>query len=149
MMIVEKVMLLRSVGIFASVADEYLTDVAQRAGEVRLAAGETLFEKDDPGTMLYVIVNGRIRIHANQVTLAELGELETVGEMAALDPERRSASATAIDDTYLLSLSHRDIRELMEIDVEVAIGIVRVLCRRLRAANLRNTPGTPERREGG
>jgi CRP-like cAMP-binding protein len=81
---------------------------------------------------MYVIINGKIRIHVEDRVLAELGELDVLGEMAALDPEPRSATATATEDAFLLSLSHHDIRHLMEIDVEVAIGLIRTLCRRLR-----------------
>jgi CRP/FNR family transcriptional regulator, cyclic AMP receptor protein len=125
-------MFLRGVEIFSSVHDEYLADVANRTKEVHLAAGETLFARGDTGTLMYVIVKGRMRIHVEDRVLAELGELEVLGEMAALDPEPRSANATAIEDTYLLSLSHHDIRHLMEIDVEVATGLIRTLCRRLR-----------------
>jgi CRP/FNR family cyclic AMP-dependent transcriptional regulator len=135
MLTIEKVMFLRSVEIFSSVHDEYLADVALRMKEVHLAAEETLFKKGDPGTLMYVIIKGRIRIHIEDRVLAELGELDVLGEMAVLDPEPRWASATAIEDTYLLSLSHRDIRHLMEIDVEVAAGLIRTLCRRLRRAD--------------
>jgi CRP-like cAMP-binding protein len=132
MLTVEKVIFLRGVEIFTSVHDEYLADVARRMKEVHLAAGETLFKKGDTGTLMYVIFRGKIRIHIENRVLAELGELEVLGEMAALDPEPRSASATAVEDTYLLSLSHHDLRHLMEIDVEVASGLIRTLCRRLR-----------------
>jgi CRP-like cAMP-binding protein len=132
MLTVEKVIFLRGVEIFASVHDEYLADVARRMKEVHLAAGETLFKKGDAGTLMYVIFRGKMRIHVEDRVLAELGELDVLGEMAALDPEPRSASATAINDTCLLSLSHRDLRQLMEIDVEVASGLIRTLCQRLR-----------------
>jgi CRP/FNR family transcriptional regulator, cyclic AMP receptor protein len=132
MLTVEKVMFLRGVEIFSSIHDEYLADVARRMKEVRLSAGETLFKRNDIGNLMYVIVKGKMRIHLEDRIVAELGELDVLGEMAALDPESRSASATAIEDTYLLTLSHHDIRDLMEVDVEVAMGLIRTLCRRLR-----------------
>jgi CRP-like cAMP-binding protein len=132
MLTVEKVMFLRGVEIFTSVQDEYLGDVAVRMKEVHLVAGETLFHRGDTGTLMYVIVKGKMRIQVDDRVLAELRELDVLGEMAALDPEARSASAIAVEDTYLLSLSHDDIRHLMEVDVEVATGIIRTLCRRLR-----------------
>jgi CRP-like cAMP-binding protein len=132
MLTIEKVMFLRGVEIFASIHDEYLADVARRMKEVRLSAGETLFKKNDVGNLMYVIVRGKIRIHLDDRTVAELGEQDVLGEMAALDPEPRSASATALEDSYLLTLSHDDIRALMEVDVEVAMGLIRTLSRRLR-----------------
>ena len=132
MQTIEKVIFLRGVGIFASVDDEYLAEVARRMNEVRLAPAQVLFEKGDEGHLMYIIVSGRVRVHSDNRTIAELGEQEVIGEMAVLDPERRSASVTAIQDTLLLSLTHRDMYALIEADVEVARGLIRVLCRRLR-----------------
>jgi CRP-like cAMP-binding protein len=128
----DKVTLLRSVGIFSSVDAKHLADVAHRTKEVQLSAGEALFKRGDTGTLMYVILKGKMRVHVDDRVLADLGELDVLGEMAALDPEPRSASVTALENTVLLSLSHSDIRRLIKIDVEVAVGLIRTLCRRLR-----------------
>ena len=138
----EKVRLLRSIGIFSSVDAKHLSDVADRTKEVHLSAGEALFKRGDTGTLMYVILNSRVRVHVADRVLAELGELDVLGEMAALDPEPRSASVTAIENTLLLSLSHSDIRRLIKIDVEVAIGLIRTLCRRLRKVASQAAPAS-------
>jgi CRP-like cAMP-binding protein len=128
----EKVRFLRHVGILSSIEDDRLTDLACRMKEVRLSAGETLFKRGDTGTLMYIIMKGTMRVHVEDRVLAELGERDVLGEMAALDPEPRSASVTAIENSLLLSLDHHDIRRLIKLDVEVALGLIRTLCRRLR-----------------
>ena len=138
----EKVRLLRSIGIFSSVDAKHLADVADRTKEVHLSAGETLFKRGEAGTLMYVILKGRMRVHVEDRVLAELGELDVLGEMAALDPEPRSASVTAIENSLLLSLSHHDVRRLIKIDVEVAIGLIRTLCRRLRKVASQTAPAS-------
>jgi CRP-like cAMP-binding protein len=138
----EKVRLLRSIGIFSSVDAKHLAEVADRTKEVQLSAGETLFKRGETGTLMYVILKGRMRVHVEDRVLAELGELDVLGEMAALDPEPRSASVTAIENSLLLSLSHHDVRRLIKIDVEVAIGLIRTLCRRLRKVASQAAPAS-------
>ena len=128
----EKVRFLRHIGIFSSIEEERLADVASRMKEVQLSAGETLFKRGDAGTLMYIIMKGTMRVHVEGRVLAELGEREVLGEMAALDPEPRSASVTAMENSLLLSLDHHDVRRLIKLDVEVAIGLIRTLCRRLR-----------------
>lgn len=132
MLIIEKVLVLRSTGIFARIRDEYLAHLARRCTEVRLGSNDVLFKQGDRGDCLYVVVQGRIRIEANGVTLAELGEGEVVGEMAALDPEPRSATVAAMSDTLLLRISNDDLNILMSGDEAIARGIITVLCQRLR-----------------
>jgi CRP-like cAMP-binding protein len=136
----DKVALLRSVGIFSSVDAKHLADVAHRTKELQLSAGETLFKRGDTGTLMYVILKGKMRVHVDDRVLADLGELDVLGEMAALDPEPRSASVTAIKDSLLLSLSHHDVLHLIKIDVEVAVGLIRTLCRRLRKVASQSVP---------
>jgi len=66
--------------------------------------------------------------------LATLGDGEVFGEMAVLDPEPRMASVSAIEDTLLLRMDGSALQDLMTEYDEIARGIVRMLCRRLRAA---------------
>lgn len=74
--------------------------------------------------------------------VGELGERNVVGEMAALDPEPRSASVSALDDSLLLKLTSEDLDLLMSEDVEVARGIIQTLCRRLRSVRNASSSGS-------
>jgi CRP-like cAMP-binding protein len=143
---IEKVIILKSVNIFAETLDEILADVAQVCEEVAICAGEAVFEKGDTGDSLYIIVSGKVRVHDGEHTLNFLGERDVFGEMALLDPEPRSASVTAAEDTQLLRLGQEPFFELMEDRMEVARGIIKVLSRHLRArvqdlADLRTRQG--------
>jgi hypothetical protein len=63
-------------------------------------AGAVVFEEGDPGSRMYVIHSGEVRIvkrvGAREVELARLGPGEAFGEMALL--ERQPRSATAVVD---------------------------------------------------
>lgn len=141
---IEKVLILRSVGIFANVRESSLTYVAQSLREITIAAGELLFAQGDFGDSLYVIVSGKLRVHIGNETLAVLGERQAVGEMAALDPEPRSASVTAVTDSLLLRMSSTSLEHLIADDVRVARGIIRELCNRIRVSNTSKEPAVAE-----
>ena len=128
----ERVIILKSVGIFAQTPDEVLADVASILGEVHLPAGTTIFEKGAPGTSMYIIVSGRVRVHEGEHTLSELADRDVFGEMALLDPEPRVASISALEDTELLSLDQEPFYALMADRMEVARGVIGVLTGRLR-----------------
>jgi CRP-like cAMP-binding protein len=130
---IEKVMVLKTVSIFSETPDDVLAEVASLLEEQDVDAGEAVFRKGDLGTAMYVVVEGRVRVHDGERTLRELGERDIFGEMAALDPEPRSASVTALAPTRLFRLDQEDLYELMSDRIEVVRGVIRVLCRRLRA----------------
>jgi CRP-like cAMP-binding protein len=133
LLLVEKVIILKTVSIFAAIPDSTLAEVATLLEEQVLSAGERLFEKGDPGHCMYIIVSGRLRVHDGDQLLNDLGERDIVGEMAVVESAPRSASVTAIEETRLLRLDQEPLYELMADHIEVARGIIQVLSSRLRA----------------
>jgi CRP-like cAMP-binding protein len=129
---IEKVIVLKSVSIFAETPEEYLAEVAAVAEEENFLAGDEIIKMDDVGTSMYVIYEGKVRAHRGDKELGILEERSVFGELAALDPEPRSADITAIEDTHVLRLEGDAIYDLMAENIEVARGIIRALCRRVR-----------------
>lgn len=129
----ERVALLRRVRFFASAPAGALPRVAAVMEPFTLAAGTTLFAKGDRGDCLYVIAEGRLRIHDGELVINDLVAGDVVGELAALDAEQRSASATAVEDSQLLRLHQDPLFELLMAHADVAHGVIGVLCRHLRA----------------
>jgi CRP-like cAMP-binding protein len=129
----EKVIILKGAAIFAEAPDATLAEVATLLEPVELAAGQLLFAQGEPGTALYVVVAGAVRIHSGEHTLIILGEHEALGEMALLDDAVRSAAATAVGETMLLRLERERFLALVEEDGSIARGLLKVLAQRLRA----------------
>jgi len=83
---------------------------------LRLADGEVVFHRGDPGDALYLIDSGQIRIFTmdedgRELTLNTLGPGEVFGELALLDDRPRSASAAAIGPAVLRRLRREDFLE--------------------------------------
>ncbi len=132
-LLIERIVLLRRVDAFAELPAEMLAGVAELLVEVDLADGERLFEEGDLGTSMYVVAEGAIRIHHAHTDVDRLGRYDAFGELALLDSEPRSASATADGASRLFRLDAEPFFELVGDHPEVYRGIVRTLVRRVRA----------------
>jgi ATP:ADP antiporter, AAA family len=144
----ERVLILRTVDIFAGTPDDVLADVAEVVAEESCGAGQRVFEKGALGDSMYVIADGSVRVHDGDVTLDTLHERQVVGEMALLDPAPRAASVTALEPSRLLRLPQASFHELLHERPEIAIAIMQVLARRLRSrlADLAGVPVVAEER---
>ena len=131
--LIEKLLILKTVGIFLETPDDVLADVAGLLDETEVPAGTTIFHKGETGTSMYIIVDGEVRVHDGINTLNHLYARDVFGEMALLDPEPRSASITALADTLLLRLDQAPFYELMDEHNHIARGVIRMLTRHLRA----------------
>ncbi|MGD8406045.1 MAG: Npt1/Npt2 family nucleotide transporter [Anaerolineales bacterium] len=129
---VEKVLILKTVSMFSQTPDNVLADVANLLEQVDVSENETIFREGDVGDNMYVILDGKVRVHNDERLVNDLGEREVFGEMALLDPEPRSASVTALEATRLFRLNQRDFYKLMDERPEVAMGIIHILTARLR-----------------
>ena len=143
---IEKVLILKSVDIFAETPEGALAQVAEIIEELDFEAGRAIVTKGDVGRSMYILVRGRARVHIGDQVLNELSEGSVFGELAALDPEPRSASVTATEDVHLFRLDHHALFELMAEHIDVVHSIVRVLCQLVRARGV-PTPRTTETSE--
>jgi CRP-like cAMP-binding protein len=131
---VEKVLFLKSIDLFSQIPGEDLAAVALIATEERREQGDEIFAEGEAGDALYLVVDGRVRVHKADRVIAELGERECFGEMAILDAAPRSATVTTLGDTNVLKITREDFQEIMSEKPEIAQGIIKVLTRRLRDA---------------
>lgn len=129
---IEKVAILSSVPIFADIPGYVLASVASIIEEVELDAGTTFIQEGAIEDCLYIIVDGRVRVHSQGQEILILGSGQSVGELAVLDPEPRSASVSALEDSLLFRLAKEPFDEVMADRAEIASGVIRALCQRVR-----------------
>jgi CRP-like cAMP-binding protein len=131
--LVERVAALHRVDLFAGVPGRVLAAVAEATLEVHVAPGEALILEAAVEAHLFAIVEGRVRVHRGDQTLVELGSGTTVGELAALVPQPRTASVTALEPTLALRLDKAVLDELLADWPELAHGVIDALVARLAA----------------
>jgi CRP-like cAMP-binding protein len=131
------VSLLSQTDLFGRLAVDDLNACAAAFQRMHFAKGETLFIRGDPGTHLYLVENGRVRLSIstlNDRTLSfrHAGPGELFGEIAALDGKPRSADASAITPVIVHGLERTRFRALWSDRPAVAARVVAFLCARLR-----------------
>jgi CRP-like cAMP-binding protein len=131
---VEKVMALKRLSFFEDTPNEVLADVAVALSEQSVEAGETIIEKGETGSSVYIITGGEVRIHDGENTIARLTDNDVFGEMSILDPDPQSATATALQASQLLRLDQEPFKEVLTNHSEVAWRVIQILTQRLRQA---------------
>jgi CRP-like cAMP-binding protein len=103
------------------------------------AAGTVLFTEGDAGKHMYVIQSGRVqltrRVRGREAHLATLPPGEFFGEMAIINNQPRSATATVIEEAHLLVLDARTFEAMIRGNAEIALRMIKKLSARLGQAN--------------
>ena len=130
---IERVIALQRVRLFADTPGRILAAVARRATEVEVEAGARVINEGAVEDHLFALVHGRLRVHKGEITIATLEPGASVGELAALIPEPRSASVTAIVPSTLLRIEKALLDELLLDWPELATGVIAALVALVRA----------------
>lgn len=133
-MTIERVAALHRVALFSNVPGHILVSVARLLEEVRVEPGVTFIERGAVEDWLFVVVEGKVRVHLDTRTLGERGPGGVVGELAVLVPAPRSASVTAIEPTFLLRLRRAPFEELLDDRPEIGRAVITTLARLLQAS---------------
>ncbi len=100
---------------------------------VSLQPGEILFKEGDPGTSMYVVRDGVLRIRSGSVVYEDVVRGGVVGEMGLVEKLMpRSATVYALTASELVEIDEDRFFVLVERQPQVAITVMRVLSRRLR-----------------
>lgn len=98
-------------------------------------AGDVIFRQGDPAQELFIIQSGEVEIRLGNRLLERLPQYSIFGEMALIDSAPRSATAIAASDAKLVPVSEKQFLFLISNTPYFALNVMRVMARRLRAAN--------------
>jgi hypothetical protein len=130
--VMERVLFLRKVGLFASLAPADLKQVASLAHEELHEDGATIARHGETGDRLFVIASGKVRVvRADGIVLATRGVGEAVGEMSIVADTPRVASLVAEGEVRALAIGRREFESILRDRPQVAFAIIRVLAARL------------------
>jgi CRP-like cAMP-binding protein len=125
---------LRSIALFDGVSDAGLERIAACAGSLESEPGQVLALPGDPGSGMFVILEGRVSIETRSGGY-ELGEGHFFGELALLNPgTERVGRVRAATEVRCLALPRDEALELIESEPALALAMLRELARRLADA---------------
>ncbi len=123
---------LRALPLFAGLAEESIERIAAIATEIDVPAGQVLVQRNEPGTGMYVVLEGAVVVELRGKTV-NLGPGEFFGELSLLVPgATRGARVRASTATRCLAISRREFAALLESDHPLALAMLGTLAARLR-----------------
>lgn len=131
---------LQSVPFFAKLKEEEATELANRLVLRRFGQGQVIFHHGDPGGLLYIISDGKVKIthstpDGQEALLAILGNGDFFGELALLDNSPRSATAEALESTQTLTLHRADFRRFLNNNPDFAMHVLQTMAQHIRRLN--------------
>jgi CRP-like cAMP-binding protein len=122
---------LRTVPLFAGLSDERLHRVAEAATPFEVEHGYVLVEHGQPGSGMFVILDGMVEIDVPNHEPLTLGPGEFVGELSLLTDAPRVARVRAITPVRGLAIGRTVFSELLHDEPGIAVAMLPVLARRL------------------
>ena len=130
--VVEKVIVLQNVNIFAEVPTEQLSLLAVVAEEVSYTSESTVYKENDIADALYLVLEGKVILERNNNEIAVADSGEAFGTWALFDEEPRVVTARVKEDCHLLRIDREDFVDLLADHVQIAQGILKTMVNRLR-----------------
>ncbi len=130
---------LRKIPFIHGLPEQAIAKLAQQVQYYRLDEGQVLFRKGDPGSSLYLIRNGWVKIvtenhEGDELVLNHCGPGEVIGEMSLIDQEPRSAGVITLSPVEVLELKRETFMELLSQQPLLALDVMRNFSARMRFA---------------
>ena len=127
--------------LFAALEPELLERLEARLEQVTLADNEVLVSQGDVGHALYVLISGELEVRVrtaggSAVTVDRLGPGASVGEMALVVGQERTATVVASGHAELVRLAREDFEKVAEVYPRLREELVRQMEPRLQRIQL-------------
>jgi len=131
---------LANITMFELLDEDDRVALASVVDEVKVPAGQTLFQAGDPGDSLFIVRDGKIELFikdtaGQKIVLHTAQSGDMFGELAMLDSGARSATALALIDAELLVLDRDDLVLLFQRKPESALHMLASLTSLTRKAD--------------
>jgi len=107
----------------------------QQPNVIAVPAGATIFRERERGNVMFGVISGEVDIFIGNVILEIVGPGMVFGEMALIDDEVRSASASARTDCRLVPIDVATFEVLAASSPGFARQLMKVMASRLRRMN--------------
>jgi hypothetical protein len=137
----ERCDMIKATPLFGNLDPDQVQVFANYVRSYRANAGTLIFREGERGSYMCLIVDGNVAIlkegpDAGRRLVAEVGAGETLGEMAVVDGQARSATCIANTDVTLLVLTRDNFQRILTdqpiLGVEIQSRLLQLLSKRLR-----------------
>ncbi|MCD6386085.1 cyclic nucleotide-binding domain-containing protein [Candidatus Sumerlaeota bacterium] len=140
----EKISILSKVPAFEGLNRKELRAIARICTHDSFEAGTVIFRDCAPGMDMYIMLKGKVAIKLESITpnyeigLTTVNPREVFGEFSLIDCEPRSATATVIEPTEVLTVDGKKMHALFEKHPRMGYLVMRNLARTI-SSKIRRT----------
>jgi CRP-like cAMP-binding protein len=129
--------LIARVSLFQKMDKRHIRQLARLVREQQYTPGQVIVQEGQPGLGLYIIAEGSAEVVQGESILRTLGEGDFFGEMSLLDDLPRTATVRAATPARCLTLTKWEFLGELETHPQMALPMLPMLSRRVRAAEER------------
>ncbi len=132
--------IIKSVPFFNKLNPQEAAALTDRMVVRTFGSDRVIFHHGDPGGLLYIIVQGKVKIthttaEGQEALLAILGAGDFFGELALLDDSPRSATAEAVSETETLTLHREEFIQFIRGNPDFSLHVLHTLAQHIRRLN--------------
>lgn len=132
--------LLERVPLFERCSKRDLGKIGSLAREIEYPPGTPVVREGEPGSELFIIVEGEVDVRTGARKLATLPAGNYFGEIALVTGSPRTASVTTGTPVRALVISGRDFRKLLQDSPELQFKVLQEVGERLEERSSRGAP---------
>jgi CRP-like cAMP-binding protein len=114
------------------IQQRYVDLLRRNADAESYQAGDTIFAEGDPADRMYIVDSGSVALSIGGQAVETVAPGNLFGELAVIDREPRSATATAESDCQLIAIDKRRFWFLVQETPFFAEIVMRVMASRIR-----------------
>ncbi len=123
-----------SVPFFSSLNAKDKKRLLAQGKEISYKAGSTIVAEGTTGVGFFLILEGKAEVRKKGKLLATLSKGQFFGEMSLIDDLPRSADVIALQPTKCWAITSWSFASLIKVRPELALGMLKEVVKRLRAA---------------
>lgn len=120
----------RRTEILQSLSDEESRRLSERVHVRVFATGEAVVRQGDPGSSLFIVMQGELKVSIDGAQVGTLAGGEIFGERSLLTGENRKATVTAATEAHLVEILKEDIEPVIRSSPDLLDKLSAILARR-------------------
>jgi len=129
----DKAIRLQKVELFGDMETDALALAASIAAQIQCPPATVLFKENSSTDGLYVVLGGRVQMTRGGREIFSIGPGETLGNWALFDDQPSLATATCVEETWLLKIEREDFFDLLADHAEMTQRMFKALVKRVRS----------------
>src|SRR5437763_16165967 len=117
--------------LFAGLSRPQLAQIARLSDDLELPAGAVRCEQGSRGREFFVIIDGKAKVTRDGKTLTTFSSGDFFGEIALLEPVKRTATVTAVEPLRFFVVSQAAFTSVLYADPAIERKVLRTVVRRL------------------